>query len=42
MELIAIAQEEWERMNWEGVDELIACMGGRITTVIKRKGGHPK
>ena len=33
--LIAIAQEEWEGIDWEGVDKAIAGMGGRIATVIQ-------
>ena len=40
--LIAIAQEVWEGIDWEGVDKAIAGMGGRIATVILRKGGHTK
>ena len=41
-ELIAIAREEWELIDWERVDESIEAMSGRIATVIKRKGGRTK
>ena len=41
-ELIAIAQEELEPIDWEMMDTSIEAMSGRIETVIKRKDGHTK
>ena len=41
-ELVAIAQEEWEGIDWGRVDKSIAGMGGKIAAVIKRKGGYTK
>lgn len=41
-DIIALAQEVWENMPWRRVYRFIDSMPRRITTLIRRHGGHTK
>lgn len=41
-EFIALAQKEWEELDWEAVDGIIDSMPSRVQAVIKAKGGPTK
>jgi hypothetical protein len=41
-EYIALAQREWERLEWKKVDLMIERMPDRVKAVIKAKGGHSR
>lgn len=41
-ELIEAAQEEWELINWDHMNNFIDSLLARIAMVIKRHGGHTR
>ncbi|RPB02746.1 hypothetical protein L873DRAFT_1672354, partial [Choiromyces venosus 120613-1] len=40
--LVEAAQDEWEKLDWRGVDKMIESMRKRIQKAIKVRGGHTK
>ena len=42
-ELIALAQDVWESLDWEMIhSKIIGSMGKRVAMVLKAKGGRSK
>jgi hypothetical protein len=41
-ELIEVAQEEWDKLDWQAIYDVIENMPRRLNAVIDAKGGQTK